>query len=92
MQSDVPLCDDFFVTAAGPLLDPAIVVPVFEEEDAPVLDGLQLDEGEQGLLFDRLQDESDEVLRRIDRRTLSVYDELVEVSENHIATQFFQAV
>ena len=60
MQCDVPLGDYFLVPAA--LLDAAIVVPVLEEEDAPVLDGLQLDEREQRLLLDRLEDEGDEVL------------------------------
>ena len=92
MQCDVPLGHDFFVPAAGAFLDPAIVVPVFEEEDAPVLDGLQLDEREEGLLLDCLEDERDEVLSRVNRRTLCVYDELVEVREDHIATQFFQSV
>ena len=60
MQCDVPLSDDFLVPAA--LLDTAIVVPVLEEEDAPVLDGLQLDEREQRLLLDCLEDKGDEVL------------------------------
>jgi hypothetical protein len=90
VQCDVPLSDYFLVAAA--LLDAAIVVPVLEEEDAPVLDGLQLDEREQRLLLDRLEDEGDEVLCCVHCRTLGVYDQLVEIRENHIATKLFQTI
>jgi hypothetical protein len=51
MQCDIPLGNDFFVSAA--LLDAAIVVPVLEEEDTPVLDRLQLNEREEWLLLYR---------------------------------------
>lgn len=64
MQCDIPLGNDFFVSAA--LLDAAIVVPVLEEEDTPVLDRLQLNEREEWLLLDRFQNEGDEVFCCID--------------------------
>ena len=90
VQRDVPLGDHLFIAAA--LLDAAVVVPVLEEEDAPVLDGLQLDESEEWLLLDGLQHKGDEVLGGVHCRTLGVDDELVEVGEDHIAAQFFQTI
>ncbi len=90
MQCDVPLGDNFFV--GGALLDATLVVPVLEEECAPVLDRRQLDDREQRLLLDRLDHERDEALRSVKRRTLSRYDQLVEVREDHIAAKVLQVV
>jgi len=62
------------------LLNRPIVVQVFEEEDLVVLDRVQSDIGEKGLLFDALDDEVDVGAGFFERGLVSCDQDLVERS------------
>jgi hypothetical protein len=62
------------------LLNRPIVVQVFEEEDLVVLDRVERDIGEQGFLFDALNDEVDVGAGFFERGLVSRDQDLVERS------------
>lgn len=87
VQSDIPVELDALRVR---LFDATEVIVILEQQDAPVLNGVEVNEGKQVVLLDRLNHEVDMGLSLLEGGLLRLEEQFVEGAVDNVAAQLFE--
>ena len=87
VQSDIPVELD---TLRVRLFDATEIIVILEQQDAPVLNGVEVNEGKQVVLLDRLNHEVDMGLSLLEGGLLRLEEQFVEGAVDNVAAQLFE--